>query len=946
LLNNKNEISINLGLITKKILVISFVFVNFSLFSQATNQFDAIKLKADSLVEIEAFDQALDLYRESLVVSRLDSNWRNYFYTIKELCGLSRISKKYQYLIDSTNFYVSNVPPDKLSIRAAIYDNVARALNVLNQPYPASKFYEQAITIKEKSLDTTNARSLASIMYMFHNLSISYSNIGDQESAIQTVNNAIKYAAERNHDKLCTYILDKGKFYFHNNQNKQAKDQYHLVLDKCKDNIGVYHFLSEIYLQEDSLAQAKYFLDKANDILVENDIHYIHNTLMSKYYEKIGERVKARELLYPLFENNYKFSNQRVEVKEMVKYAQLLNRSELYDESLFYSHKAISKHFNLDTANVLARPIIDNSVPDVWIIEALLLKADYFFKQYNLKEDTDNLIEAEFYYDLVFSYFDEFKSNIQTNTSKYRISGYTQDIYAKLIRFNIDLFKETKNKDNFFKAFSLIQSSSAFVLKNSVSERKAFEILGVEKDTVEKYLYYKNRISNPESLSQDDLESTEFIEFKEFQRNLFSRFPSLDNYYTNEVIDIENIQNNIDNNAMVIQYYFYNDKLYSLQISKSTIDILEHNIDENFELKVNNYVELITDVDQWDASRFATESYNMYKILLEDILKKPSFNNIEQLVIIPDGPIKKIAFNSFVDKFGIKYPTVEDYLISNYEVSYLYYASQLIEGDISNNEKNGFVGFGIEYNDDEIDKIIGDYQSQVRSTDINDFLNLKVLKYAAEEVLNIAEITGGSAFTNQEVTYSKLIELINDYRIIHISAHAFLNDENYNDSYIALTQNAHEKYKFSYHDILNMNLENELVVLSACQTNAGNIIAGEGLMSLSRAFVQSGSKAVMGAYWDSSDKITKDIMELFYKNLNQGYSKSKSLQLAQIEFLSNDDISSPTFRLPFYWSAWALYGNNSQIINEPNIFILVTLIGIIALGLFYFLRKRKMQFLS
>jgi len=112
---------------------------------------------------------------------------------------------------------------------------------------------------------------------------------------------------------------------------------------------------------------------------------------------------------------------------------------------------------------------------------------------------------------------------------------------------------------------------------------------------------------------------------------------------------------------------------------------------------------------------------------------------------------------------------------------------------------------------------------------------------------------------------------------------------------------------------LNLDIDSELVVLSACQTSSGKSVVGEGLMSLSRAFVQSGSNATVGAYWNAPDYATKELMTLFYSNLKEGMTKSKAMQQAQIEYLTNDDISSPTIRSPFYWASWAIYGNDQPL---------------------------------
>ena len=71
-------------------------------------------------------------------------------------------------------------------------------------------------------------------------------------------------------------------------------------------------------------------------------------------------------------------------------------------------------------------------------------------------------------------------------------------------------------------------------------------------------------------------------------------------------------------------------------------------------------------------------------------------------------------------------------------------------------------------------------------------------------------------------------------------------------------------------------------------------------------------------------------------------TKSEALQKAQIEYLSNDDISSPSVRSPFYWSGWAMYGSNDAISQGNNI-LTYTYLGIgalILLSLFILIRRK------
>jgi CHAT domain-containing protein len=191
--------------------------------------------------------------------------------------------------------------------------------------------------------------------------------------------------------------------------------------------------------------------------------------------------------------------------------------------------------------------------------------------------------------------------------------------------------------------------------------------------------------------------------------------------------------------------------------------------------------------------------------------------------------------------------------------------------------------------------------------------SLGSLPYADDEVIEVSKICKGTYYVNSDVTPSKVFQTINDFKIIHFSTHAFVDNADYLQSYLVLNKDKFNEYKLKYSDILNLSMNSQMVVLSACHTSSGKSVIGEGLMSLSRAFVQSGSQSAIGSYWNAPDYTTKELMTIFYSNLITGMSKSKALQKAQIEFLTNDKLSSPAIRAPFYWASWAIYGNNQPL---------------------------------
>lgn len=103
-------------------------------------------------------------------------------------------------------------------------------------------------------------------------------------------------------------------------------------------------------------------------------------------------------------------------------------------------------------------------------------------------------------------------------------------------------------------------------------------------------------------------------------------------------------------------------------------------------------------------------------------------------------------------------------------------------------------------------------------------------------------------------------------------------------------------------DVTTMDLLNtELVVLSACETGLGDILTGEGVFGLRRAFVLAGAQTLVMSLWQVPDEQTTELMVKFYNLLLSGKSRSESLRKAQIEMKNK-------FPDPYYWGAFICQG--------------------------------------
>jgi tetratricopeptide (TPR) repeat protein len=149
---------------------------------------------------------------------------------------------------------------------------------------------------------------------------------------------------------------------------------------------------------------------------------------------------------------------------------------------------------------------------------------------------------------------------------------------------------------------------------------------------------------------------------------------------------------------------------------------------------------------------------------------------------------------------------------------------------------------------------------------------------------------------------------LSQYRIIHFATHGLLNSQHPQLSGLVLSlvneRGEPQDGFLQLHEIFNLRLPAELVVLSACQTGLGKEIKGEGLVGLTRGFMYAGAARVAASLWKVDDAATAELMKRFYgRMLREGMRPAAALRAAQIEMWKR-----PKWGSPYYWGAFVLQG--------------------------------------
>jgi CHAT domain-containing protein len=146
------------------------------------------------------------------------------------------------------------------------------------------------------------------------------------------------------------------------------------------------------------------------------------------------------------------------------------------------------------------------------------------------------------------------------------------------------------------------------------------------------------------------------------------------------------------------------------------------------------------------------------------------------------------------------------------------------------------------------------------------------------------------------------------YRIVHFATHGLLNNAHPELSGIVLSlvdEDGRPQDGFlRLHDIYNLRLGADLVVLSACRTALGREIRGEGLVGLTRGFMYAGVPRVLASLWNVDDRATAELMKQLYLGvLKEGKSPAAALRAAQVSMWK-----TRRWQAPYYWAAFVMQG--------------------------------------
>ena len=824
--------------------------------------------------------------------------------------------------LDKALVRMDSLPDDKKKhITPAIKSEIAGWYNYNHQPKKAIHVYNELIAQAERD---NNYRR---IDIYSNNISNSYSRLNNYGKALYYLHNSIKA---------------KNKVY----------PEHHPKI------IGAYNNLATLYIELDDLDNAEKYWNKTEELiknnLAENQhirLSYLELTKGKSYLKKKQYRKAISHFLKQekgITKSNNINDDERSDMYQLLGYTYgKLGQTALAKEKLFTSIK-IRQDMSLDEDYQLATSYlylydIYNAEGDGTTAELYLVKA---FKTINLNINDPNNIETAAIPANIIPFF-QYKINSITRKlsdnralinegQKYVSSSeelmqqlrFTiddfestsillkelQPLHEAIVNFYITAFDVTDDRQFLSLIFDREEKANNTFLYQHLAEN-ASEKYGIPKNVILK----KNRLitdfNNQKEIVNDyklesEIKTDEYASLLEALNNkkklLYTHLNEIDSlfpqYYQHlynfPITNLESAQETLIQDESILQYLSAMDKVYCLQIDGQNIAIHDLGSQESISAKINTLIDCINEKGNCAA----------YQTMLYDILIKPIALQLNSsLNIVPGISIGNLPFELLVDNNG-------KYLLEKHSIHYQY--SSTLKSRIHNRKQEGkeILAMAPMFEGEQHQNYPKQELNQTRST------GQLYLPNSLHEVNAIADIFNIKSLVKSEATTSKFISNAAEAKIIHLATHGIVDHKNPNLSKLLFSSADSSQKTSSLHadEIVGLDLQAELVTLSACNTGTGKIQAGEGVSSLGRAFTYAGCPNQVISLWAVNDISTSKLMTYFYENLKEGMTKPQAIQEAKIEYLKT---SPQALKHPYYWAGFVYYGNDLPI-SKDNLFTL------------------------
>lgn len=559
-----------------------------------------------------------------------------------------------------------------------------------------------------------------------------------------------------------------------------------------------------------------------------------------------------------------------------------------------------------------------------------------------LERNRGNLNQARQHTESALEIIESSRTRVVSQESRSAFFAARREYYEFYIDLMMKLDQKFPDKGHAAEALQASERARARSLLETLTESRVDIRQGVDSQLLERERALQKQINDEElrrvriqrgKHTPQDVEEIEkrvnqlLADYNTVQSEIRTRSPHYAALTHPQPLKLREIQQQLlDDKTMLLEYALGEEKSYVWVVTKSELKSRALPKRSVVEAAARRAYDLLVVSNKTQARRSAelalTDLGRMILGPVASLLRK------ERLVIVADGALEYVPFTAL--PVPSEHPAEPSYepLIVRHEVVSLPSASVLgvLRQEMSNrqpapealavladavfesDDSRLAQGRGKAHSDNQV-AIRGELKRSAGDLGIPDFSRLPFSRREAEAIAAKA----GNAGTLKALDFNASRETVfktklDQYRIIHFATHGLLNSQHPTLSGIVLSLYDEQGRAIDgfvrAHEVYNLKLNAELVVLSACRTALGKEIKGEGLVGLTRGFMYAGTPSVVASLWDVRDQATSELMSRFYENMFKNRKRpAAALREAQVSMWREK-----RWATPYYWAGFVLQG--------------------------------------
>lgn len=807
---------------------------------------------------------------------------------------------------------VRKTSPVDSVLLGVVHHNLANRYNQLGDPERAIQHMEIALTIR-RAVSGHSSWAAARTQIM---LAVSYENVNVAKS-LQNYHESIAVLEELGERgasilpvvwiNMSDLLALEGDRTAQINALRHGMSYYNSTNEDDFSALGTaYRSLGETYLAMGNQAQAAPLLDSA--------LHF-HLAAHGTQHRQTGTTLVARSQLAAAQHNG--------------------------TAAIGFAHRALQAFCPsfVDTATA-NNPTREQLTMEPWIMVAFAAKARGYTTRFEYEEETQlDLEQALACYEAAFDQASRIRSSFNSGEARDYLAEVAHPAYTEAIGTMLQLHQIFDNRAYAAKAFELAEQSRAVLVLESLMELEALghtelpDSIYEQGETLEATidaLRFEVWQAAQQQAPTDSLRN-ELLTLQEKQDAFLAQVRSAHPQFykrleTPEIASAQTVQAWLpDTNSMLLEYVLSPTHISVIAISKTGIGTQRIERTTDFDEALQRFLAALSTppTSSADVEQFAIDGAFLYNVLVETPLGTIPF--IHNLYIIPHGKLWQLPFEALVtERVASTGPKATfaslPYAVRKHQFHYSWSATVLTHSfaGTRNRAPEQLLAMAPNFSGTQGANTLGQ--------------SLQALPGAQRSSAAITELMKGNLLAGSAATEQAFKANASRYQILHLATHGLLDNEEPMNSAIALEADADstEDGLLRGYEICNLNLQADLVVLSACNTGSGVLKAGEGVASMARGFALAGCPSLVMSLWEAQDASTAWLLEHFYAKLAAGESNATALHASKLAYLENASVLEAH---PYYWAVFVGIGQPVALPAQTAGFSWWWLAGILALAL-------------